>query len=144
MSFFAHGKNIRPIANYLGMMSTVYVTWEEEEKKNPYTHTPKRNKRQGKVRTYLNSSIIILYPAFLVVTVSKTMIVLTIIANLQNWVHILQNGVCSQPNTSSFGKSTMNTPRLKMTYGQTSTPTAPIRYLTRKCWSLSKNIDDFI
>lgn len=57
---------------------------ERKKREKKTIHTPKRQKRQGKVRTYLNSSIIILYPAFLVVTVGKTMIVLTIIANLQN------------------------------------------------------------
>lgn len=86
MSFFTHGKNVRPATNYLGM-SAVYATLE----KLKHTHMPympqKRKKRQGKVRSYLNSSIIIHYPAFFVVTVGKTVIVLTIIANLQSWVH---------------------------------------------------------
>lgn len=46
MSFFAHGKDIKPATNYLVMMSRVYVTWEEEERKKNHTHT-KKTKEAG-------------------------------------------------------------------------------------------------
>ena len=78
MPSFTHCKNIRPSTNYL-VIEEIFLTQQERQKNNSHLFIDS---------THLDSLVIIHNPLFMVMAISKAMIMLAVVANLKVKQHI--------------------------------------------------------